>query len=156
MHVSVDIAEEGKAPEVLSLEASGEDSAAAIADRLAGELGLEAGDVLEAFRAEHGLERGALAREFPASGLRLRRVRVEVHFEGETASHAFPSRARWERVHRWACRHFAVAADACANLELHDGAPDGPRLNDNQPIGTSSGRRGVYLIKPGPEPYGAI
>jgi len=155
MQVSVDIAEEGKAPEVLSLEASGEDSAALIADRLAGELGVDAGDVLEAFRAEHGLERGTVVREFPVSRLRLRRIRVEVHFEGETASHGFPSRAKWARVHRWACRHFGMATDACANLELHDGAPDGPRLNENQPIGTSSGCREVYLIKPGPEPYGA-
>lgn len=154
MQVSVDVSEEGAAPEIVSLEGVSQDSVAAIADRLAAKLELDPVDVAEALEAEHGLNRQALVSELKVPHLRLRRVCVEVHFEGETARHKFPPRTKWARVHRWACRHFDVASDACANLELRDGAPDGPRLNEGQPIGAFAGCRAVWLIKPGPEPYG--
>jgi hypothetical protein len=154
MDVSVDVAEEGADPEVLSFQVSDLDSVTALAERVAGQLELDSSELLEALQEEHGFSRDALVSQLPSGVLRLRRACVELHFEGEVATHRFPVRAKWARVHRWGCRHFHVAADACANLELRDGAPDGPRLNEALPIGTFAGCRPVWLIKPGAEPYG--
>ena len=89
------------------------------------------------------------------TALKVHRVCVEVHFESEQARHNFPVSARWARVHRWACRHFTVSHDACANLELRAGAQDGPALNERKEIGASDDCRVVWLVKPGAEPNGA-
>lgn len=86
---------------------------------------------------------------------RHRRVCVDLHFESEAAKHHFPARAPWARVHHWGCKHFDVPNDACANLELHDGSPTGPVLNDRTHIGHHRGCKTVWLVKPGPEPYGS-
>ena len=56
---------------------------------------------------------------FKHDHLQVHRVCVEVYVEGEPARHHFPITARWAHVHRWACRKFTVAPDACANLEMH-------------------------------------
>jgi hypothetical protein len=85
---------------------------------------------------------------------RHRRVCIDVHFESEDAKHDFPARATWARVHRWGCNHFEVPQDACANLELHEGTAAGPVLNDRKHIGHHKGCKTVWLVKPGPEPYG--
>jgi hypothetical protein len=85
---------------------------------------------------------------------RHRRTCVSVHFETEEARHHFPARAHWAIVHHWACVHFRVAKDACANLELRDGSPEGPAINENTKIGHFEGCMTVWLIKPGPEPFG--
>lgn len=87
---------------------------------------------------------------------RHRRVCIDLHFESEEAKHHFPARAPWGRVHRWGCEHFDVPKDACANLELHEGSPTGPVLNDRTHIGYHKGCKTVWLVKPGPEPYGSI
>lgn len=86
---------------------------------------------------------------------RHRRVCVDLHFESEEAKHDFPARATWARVHHWGCRHFDVPHDACANLELHEGSPTGPVLNDRTHVGHHKGCKTVWLVKPGPEPYGS-
>lgn len=86
--------------------------------------------------------------------IRMRRVCVEVHFEADHKQHKFPAQAKWARVHRWACRAFEVAHDACANLELRDGAPNGPPINERQEIGPHAGCKAVWLVKPGAEPNG--
>jgi hypothetical protein len=85
---------------------------------------------------------------------RHRRVCIDLHFESEEAKHHFPARATWARVHQWGCQHFDVPHDACANLELHEGTPTGPALNDRKHIGRHEGCKTVWLVKPGPEPYG--
>ena len=79
---------------------------------------------------------------------------VDLHFETESKKHRFPALSTWERVHRWACRKFRIAADSCANLELHDGGPQGPVLNEAKPIGHHEGCLNVWLVKPGPEKNG--
>lgn len=86
---------------------------------------------------------------------RHRRVCIELHFESEEAKHSFPAHATWARVHHWGCHHFDVPNDACANLELHEGTPTGPALNDRTHIGHHHGCKTVWLVKPGPEPYGS-
>ncbi|MGO8735025.1 MAG: hypothetical protein ACLQVM_19785 [Terriglobia bacterium] len=85
---------------------------------------------------------------------RHRRVCIDLHFESEEARHHFPARATWARVHHWGCSHFNVPHEACGNLELHEGTPAGPVLNDRTHIGHHQGCVTVWLVKPGPEPYG--
>lgn len=85
---------------------------------------------------------------------RHRRVCIDLHFESEDAKHHFPARATWAHVHHWGCDHFDVPHDACANLELHEGTATGPVLNDRNRIGYHHGCKTVWLVKPGPEPYG--
>ena len=87
---------------------------------------------------------------------RHRRTCVAIHFESEDIQHHFPARAQWAVVHHWACNHFRVAKDACANLEFHEGAPDGPAINEDKMIGHFPGCITVWLVKPGPEPFGYI
>jgi len=82
------------------------------------------------------------------------RVCIDLHFESEQATHYFPARATWALVHKWGCRNFDVPQGACANLELHKGSASGPVLNDNSKIGQHEGCELVWLVKPGPEPYG--
>lgn len=86
--------------------------------------------------------------------LKLHRVCVNVHFESESVRHWFPVGARWALVHRWACRHFQVAKDACANLELRESTANGPPINERQKIGNSEECCEVWLVKPGSEQNG--
>jgi hypothetical protein len=92
--------------------------------------------------------------KFKHPAVHVRRVCVKVHFEGDEAKHFFPARAPWSRVHRWACRKFGVAHAAAANLELHEGSPTGPVLNERKDIGASDECKEVWLVKPGPENNG--
>ncbi|MEQ1802607.1 MAG: hypothetical protein ABL989_11845 [Gammaproteobacteria bacterium] len=86
--------------------------------------------------------------------LKTHRVCVELHFETDTAKRWFPTRARWAAVHRWGCRQFQVAANTCAHLELRLATPDGPPVNEAQPIGQNAECVTAWLIKPGAEPNG--
>jgi hypothetical protein len=95
-----------------------------------------------------------LARHLPHHRIRAKISCVDVHFESDHERHLFPARAPWSLVHRWACRHFDVAHDACANLELREGASDGPPLNDANPIGSRESCVQVWVVNPGPEPFG--
>ena len=88
--------------------------------------------------------------------LRVKRVCVDVHFESEQKPHRFLSKQTWGHVHRWACKHFNISKDACPNLELRDGGPTGPALNDKSRIGYFHECKQVWLVKPGPEPNGAV
>lgn len=92
--------------------------------------------------------------QFKQREIKVHRVCVELHFESDKRRHHFPVHAHWARVHRWGCRHFPIAHDACANLELRLGAPDGPALNELKPIGASDECLVVWLVKPGSEPNG--
>ncbi len=83
-----------------------------------------------------------------------RRVCIDLHFESESKRHDFSSRSTWAQVHEWGCRHFEVPAPICANLQLHEGSPTGPALNDRLQIGHHHGCHDIWLVKPGPEPNG--
>ena len=85
---------------------------------------------------------------------KLKLACIDLHFETESGKHHFLASATWGRVHRWGCKKFRVASDACANLELHSGSPKGPVLNEAKHIGHHEGCREVWLVKPGPEPNG--
>jgi hypothetical protein len=87
---------------------------------------------------------------------RHRRVCIDLHFESEQALHSFPAGGTWALVHKWGCHRFDVSHDACANLELHEGSAKGPVLNDRVQIGHHRERKTVWLVKPGPEPYGDV
>jgi len=91
---------------------------------------------------------------WPAQPIRLKRVCIRLHFETETKEKRFPVEAKWSRVHRWGCRAFTIASDACAHLELHENTPQGPAINERQEIGPHAGCQTVWLVKPGPEPNG--
>jgi hypothetical protein len=132
----------------------------------------KASEILEAVAAEIGSEPAALQKELgvhderdldsvlhaaenEGRGLKVHRVCVDLHFETEREVHRFLSRQTWGDVHRFGCHHFHVPADACVNLELRDGSPTGPALNDRSEIGNFTGCRTVWMVKPGPEPNGA-
>lgn len=83
-----------------------------------------------------------------------RRVCVDLRFESESIVHHFAPKSTWARVHRWGCHHFHIAGDACANLELREGSPTGPALNENAELGVFAGCKTVWLVKPGPEVNG--
>ena len=91
---------------------------------------------------------------WPLQPILLQRVCIDLHFETEAKQARFPARAKWARVHRWGCRAFTIASDACAHLELREGSPAGPALNERQEIGPHVGCEVVWLVKPGPEPNG--
>jgi hypothetical protein len=86
--------------------------------------------------------------------LRLKRVCIDLHFETEAAMHKFPPHATWGRVLDWGCNHFRVPRDLRANLELREGSPTGPAVNERLEIGEFGGCKTVWLVKPGPEPNG--
>jgi hypothetical protein len=84
-----------------------------------------------------------------------RRQCVTLHFEGEDLEHKFPASATWGHVHKFGCRKFTIAHDACANLELHLNTIDGPVANERKEIiGHHEGCIDIWLVKPGPEPNG--
>ena len=83
-----------------------------------------------------------------------RRQCVTLHFEGEELQHKFPASATWGHVHKFGCRKFTIAHDACANLELHLNTIDGPVANERKEIGHHEGCIDIWLVKPGPEPNG--
>jgi hypothetical protein len=86
--------------------------------------------------------------------VRAHRQCVTIYFEGEELQHKFPTKATWAQVHRLGCRKFNIAADACANLELHLHTIDGPVVNERKQIGQHNDCIEVWLVKPGSEPNG--
>ncbi len=152
----LDIAEANGANRVVVIPTTDEDTLETLAGRITKHAEIDGHAVLE-IALESKLDdfskhlRGAPIRH---KKLQLHRVCVEVHFETETERHWFPAQARWARVHRWACKKFEVATDACANLELREGAADGPPINEREPIGKSDECKVAWLVKPGPEQNG--
>ena len=110
-------------------------------DLTVGEIQLERGQRIGAY-AHHG------------NRWRHRRACIDLHFEADEMRHHFPVQSLWSRVHRWGCEQFHVDHTLCANLELREGGPKGPVLNENLPVGCFHGCKVVWLVKPGPEPYG--
>ena len=158
MKVLIEVEEAGAVVRTAEFEVSADESVRAVARRLAGQLGVEP-EELEADLGAGGItfEPDALVRDCIAgnSHWRHRRVCVELHFESEVVTRHFPPRWRWAKVHQFGCRHFNVSHDACANLELREGVPTGPALNEKVELGVFPGCKPVWLVKPGPEPNGS-
>jgi len=138
-------------------DAAAEDSLESVVSRLATQLELEPEDILLDLDTNgHRFERRAKISDCIRHGdrWRHRRTCVELHFESEEATHRFPAAATWGRVHKWACEHFHVPKELCVNLELREGSPTGPALNEKREIGVRPACQVVWLVKPGPEPNG--
>ena len=143
--VTIEVHRNGSPVETIKVECDAEPSDRHIAEKLASILALDAEELLEDIASEHDKHRHHAT---------LKLVCLDIHFETESARHHFPSRAKWHHVHRWACRKFEVANDACPNLELRDGSAEGAPLNESEAIGPYEGCRTVWLVKPGPEKNG--
>jgi len=157
MKIVLDVEEQGQVVRSVEIEARGEETVTLVAQRLASLVGLEIEEMLEDLTVDgNQVSPHSTLTQCPGHHLRHRRVCVDVRFESEDARHHFPAKARWSRVHTWGCKKFNVAPDACANLELHENAPDGPALNEQHEIGHFSGCKVVWLVKPGPEPNGDV
>jgi len=157
MKIVLDVEEDGQFIRSVEVETNQHDTIGTIAPRFAALLELEPEEILEDLSLDgEQLDQHRRIQDCNGHGHHLchRRVCVNIHFETETHKHHFPARATWSRVHRWGCKHFHVAHDACANLELHEGAIDGPVLNDSKEIGHFPGCKDVWLVKPGAEPNG--
>lgn len=145
--VTVELHRVGAPVENVVLDCESEPTHRQLADKLAPVLTLDAEDLVEEFTEDGSFDAGR-------KHAKLKLECIDVHFETESATHHFLARMKWKRVHQWACKKFTIAKDLCANLELRDGSPDGPALNEAKPIGHLEGCRTVWLVKPGPEQNG--
>jgi hypothetical protein len=145
--VRLEIDREGQPIEVVTAEFEGAVNRPELAGKIASILELEAEEILEELSKPE-----CLHPERHHGTLKL--VCVDLHFETEAKRHHFLPNAKWSRVHAWGCKHFRIAVDACANLELHSGSPEGPALNEAKEIGHHHGCMDVWLVKPGPEKNG--
>jgi hypothetical protein len=146
--LTIELHMKGVPPEVIEIEYEGDLTHHGLAHRLAEMLELEADELL------HELNQKPHTADHEHRHCHVELVCVDIHFETEGAMHKFLATSTWERVHRWGCKHFKVASDACANLELHEGTPKGPALNETKPICHLPGCQTVWLVKPGPERNG--
>src|ERR1039457_5657064 len=125
--ITIEVTRHGSPVVVIRIECEEDFSHRALAPKLAALLAVEAEELIAEF--EH--DPGCYDPEKHRGKLQL--VCIDVHFETEQATHHFLSRSTWAHVHRWACLKFKIAADAAANLEMRDGAPTGPILNESKP-----------------------
>lgn len=158
MKILLEVEELDEAIQSVEIELGDDETVEAAAKRFADALSiLEPEELLDSLTiGEIRLERSQKISAYAHHGNRwsYRRVCIDLHFEADEERHHFPEQARWSRVHRWGCLHFHVGDALCANLELREGGPNGPVLNENLPIGHFQGCKVVWLVKPGPEPYG--
>ena len=158
MTILLEVEEQNQVIRSVEIELGDDATVEAAAMQFAAALGfLEAEEILEDLVASgEQLQRHHKASHYAHCGHRWthRRVCIDLHFEAEEGKHHFPAQAKWSRVHRWGCGHFHVGADLCANLELREGGPKGPVLNEHLDIGHFKDCKIVWLVKPGPEPYG--
>jgi hypothetical protein len=157
MKVQIDVEENGSVIRSAEDEVSADETIENIAKRFAPKLDIGADELMEELRANGvAFEKGMLAGDCVSHGHRWRhqRVCIDLHFESEHLVHHFSPSNRWAQVHRFGCHRFEIPKDACANLELRKGSPDGPALNENSKIGPLSACEVVWLVKPGPEPNG--
>jgi hypothetical protein len=153
--IEIEIDDQSRAFEVIEL--SEDQTVREVLSLAAAKAGIELEELLLDITAgEIQLAADSRLREIAHHGHRWkhRRVCIDLHFEADEKRHHFPTCAKWAAVHRWGCHHFRVAPDLCANLELREGEPKGPVLNEQQPIGIFHGCKTIWLVKPGPEPYG--
>jgi hypothetical protein len=157
MRIHIDVEESGVIVRSAEDDVSPDETIESIATRLASKLEVTSEELAEGLGTDGvTFEKTMRARDCLRHGERWRhrRVCVDMHFETEHFVHHFSPGGHWSEVHRFGCRRFEIPKDACANLELHDGAPDGPALNEKLKIGRFEGCKVVWLVKPGPEPNG--
>jgi hypothetical protein len=126
-------------------------------DRVDEQAGVDGRSTVEAALGLDGIvddNRGLAGVAWPREATRIRTALIEVHFETEHKRHRFLEHSKWARVHQWSCKAFSVASDACVHLELREGSPKGPPINERQEIGRHPECKIVWLVKPGPEPNG--
>ncbi len=145
----VEVEEDGQILQTVTVEGADAD---ALASNVSEQLNIDLDEIMEGYANEIGSDAGKDSGK--GHKIRIRRVCVELHFESHNQRHNFLSKSKWSRVHRWGCRKFTIAQDACANLELHENTPDGAVLNENKQIGSFKGCKPVWLVKPGPEQNG--
>lgn len=155
--LEIAVEESGAVAHTLVREVAPEQTVTEVARSIAEEIGVSLEEALaDLYENEELLKQDAPICECAkhTHHWRLKLVCVEIHFETEVARHLFSAQAKWEQVHRWAVRHFQIAADVSANLELHRDTPTGPMLNERAAIGHFKGCLDVWLVKPGPENNG--
>lgn len=153
MRIQISLRDSDDAPKDLEFDVAPTATVSDLARAVAERLDVEVSEILDALSID-GVPIDVAQPVSKHPKLHFRRVCVEVHFETEAKKRLFASRARWERVHSWACRVFDVAPDLCANLELHLGEPGGPAINEKERIGEFAGCKVVWLVRPGAEPNG--
>lgn len=146
--VTIEVHRHGKPVENVKVECDMEPSQKHLAEKLASMLALGTEELVEEFAAEADSYHPARHEG------KLKLECIDVHFESEAAPHHFPARAKWKHVFQWACKHFKIAHAASANLEMREGSPDGPAINEAKQIGRFEGCKTVWLVKPGPERNG--
>lgn len=157
MKLEIEVEEKGEIVRTVSSDAEPHETLETVVRRAAPQLAVDVEELLGDLTVDGKVLNGQnTVAEALSHGRRLRhrRVCVELHFETDTVVHLFPAAGTWALVHRFGCRKFEVPHDACANLELHEGSPTGPALNDKVRIGVFPGCKTVWLVKPGPEPNG--
>jgi hypothetical protein len=157
LKIRIEVEEGNHVVAVAECDASAEESVDSLASRVATQLEATPEELLLDLGTDaHAFKPGDKVGDCLRHGdrWRHRRTRIDLHFESEEATHRFPAISRWGRVHLWGCDKFHVPKDVCANLELREGSPTGPALNENKEIGTHHGCEVVWLVKPGPEPFG--
>lgn len=157
MKIEIEVEDHGLPVALVDFDLSPTETIDVVAARLASQMQMEAADVAAGLSIDGAhLPKEMALHDYLLQGhkLHLKRVCIDLHFETETAMHKFSPRATWERVHLWGCGHFHIPHDLCANLELREGSPSGPALNENVKIGEFPDCKTVWLVKPGPEPNG--
>lgn len=155
MQITIDL-EEGSSTKSITLEAAGHELIETIAKRAAEAFELDSDAVLDGTDAVIFHMQDSVA-DCIRHGhrWRTRRVCVEVSYQSDgPIRRVFNPRQPWRHVHEWACRQFNVAASMCQDLELFEGSPTGPVLNENTPIGRSASCKTVWLGKLGAEANG--
>lgn len=158
MRVTIELEQSDRDRRTADVDATPHDTLGDVARRVASQLDISAEELLDHLEISGSYpdEQVEIATLRMTDGnWRSKLVCIEAHFEGEKpVLRRFSPRRTWGDVHRWACRRFNVATDACANLELRADGPGGGILNETKPIGWFEGCKMVWLVAPGPEQNG--
>ncbi|HRH45285.1 MAG TPA: hypothetical protein PKY82_26840 [Pyrinomonadaceae bacterium] len=150
----IEVEENGIVVKTSNITVLDNDTIETIAQRASTELGIDLEEIIENIVGDFGSLKAK--QNDKDKKIKIQRVCVELHFESKEESQNFSSNSKWSKVHRWGCRKFKIAPDACANLELRENSAEGPVINENGKIGSFSGCKIVWLVKPGAEPNGSI
>ena len=158
MKITLRLEEDGQESQSVEIETEPTQILHSIADKVAKDFDTDVEDILQCLAESRGHDSGntSVAEFFgdERRSCRLRLVCITLHFEGESATRRFHASRTWREVHRWGCKRFCIAEDACPNLELRDGGVEGFLINENQKIGKVHGCKNVWLVAPGPEQNG--
>lgn len=150
----IEVEENGNVVKSSNITVLENDTVETIAQRASTELGIDLEEIIEDLNGDFILLKGK--QNDKDKKIKIQRVCVELHFESKEENQKFSSNSKWSKVHRWGCRKFKIAPDACANLELREKSAEGPVINENSKIGSFTGCKEVWLVKPGAEPNGSL